>query len=147
MDRRDTPCTFLLASMCYMLIYIYLQTSGDVTIAVSKKCCACCTMLGDILTEHAEGVRFVLPGSHATFLPWCPPRGVPLAILREMRDRICTAFHNQACTYFAIAPSTHTSPATSEHVDLPSDDCMCKFIREWSCINSISVPPLKAKAP
>ena len=37
---------------------------------------------------------FILPGSHAVVYPWLPPpQGIPLEVLRKMRDELLKVFH------------------------------------------------------
>lgn len=101
-------------------------------IAVSKKCCRSCAILVERLNArlaqaHPSG-QFVLPGTHATFFPWCPPQGVPLDILQEMRDQLYGIFDSKARNYGSPMATTHSSPAMSD-ASLPGLlECMCWFI-------------------
>lgn len=75
-------------------------------------------MLAEILKDTL-GIHFALPGTHATFYPWTPPRGVPVDALKRMRDALRTMFEEMACTYIWIPASTQTSPASSDVVVEP----------------------------
>ncbi|VDB91680.1 unnamed protein product [Peniophora sp. CBMAI 1063] len=101
-----------------------------IAIGVSKKCCFCCHMLAELLahrTEHVDSPRprFVLPGTHATILPWTAPAvGVPLGVLREMRTRLLHILHSAASSAQSQQASNQTSPAFSSNdfeSVLPSD--------------------------
>lgn len=84
-------------------------------------------MLAELLNGRGRG-EFVLPGTHATFFPWCPPRGVPLDILKEMRDKLYDIFDFQARNFISVPPSTQTSPAMSEASLISDIDCMYPLI-------------------
>lgn len=55
-------------------------------------------------------VEFILPGTHATFLPWSPPQGLSLEILKEIREKLCASFIGLA---YAYHPYPQASPASS----------------------------------
>lgn len=55
------------------------------TIAVSKKCCFCCYLLGEALRK-AKGTSLTLPGTHGIVFPWVPPAGLDLSVLHMLKD-------------------------------------------------------------
>ena len=57
------------------------------TIAMTKKCCYCCDLLGQILnsgrgTDH----QFKLPGAHGMIFPWIPPADLDATVLSRIKD-------------------------------------------------------------
>lgn len=73
-----------------------VQTES-IPIGVSQKCCRCCAMLHELLElwrqrqEPAYSGRYpklVLPGTHTSFVPWIPPIGIPLEVLKDLRKRL-----------------------------------------------------------
>lgn len=65
-------------------------------IGVSKKCCYCCALLGNMLNEWrlkdsdraATYPLFILPGQHGTIHAWLPPAGLPFEVLQDIRDAL-----------------------------------------------------------
>ena len=56
------------------------------TIAISKKCCYSCFLLGEILKEKKKK-QFNLYGTHGRIDPWMPPAGLDVDILLALKSR------------------------------------------------------------
>ena len=54
------------------------------TIAISKKCCYPCFLLGEILKEKKKK-QFKLYGTHGRIDPWMPPAGLDVDVLMALR--------------------------------------------------------------
>jgi len=51
-------------------------------IATGKKCCWCCEKLSQLVHP------ILMPGSHGTIYPWCPPRGINIVILETLESQL-----------------------------------------------------------
>ena len=59
------------------------------TIAVSKKCCYCCNLLGIILNSDRDvDHQFKMPGSSGIICPWIPPANLDATVLGKMKDAL-----------------------------------------------------------
>ena len=54
------------------------------TIAISKKCCYTCHLLGEILKDK-KNKQFKLYGTHGRVVPWMPPAGLEHDILVALK--------------------------------------------------------------
>jgi hypothetical protein len=62
----------------------YFQALTNPAIAAGKKCCWCCAKLSELMNP-----TILIPGSHGTIYPWCPPRiGVSLGILEALESEL-----------------------------------------------------------
>ncbi|KAL7284587.1 hypothetical protein ACG7TL_001881 [Trametes sanguinea] len=99
------------------LNHIFPEHGGDVVIGVSKKCCWCCHLLHTLLQEHAKHhpppITYTLPGSHAAIYSWIPPAGIPIEVLKLMRDRLFAAFNHLVCSPVTLLLSNQSSPVAS----------------------------------
>lgn len=59
------------------------------TIAMTKKCCYCCDLLSEILTDIGKG-PFSLPGTHGIIVPWVPPANLDIDVLQRIKDVLMT---------------------------------------------------------
>lgn len=57
------------------------------TIAVSRKCCYSCHLLGEILQEK-RNKKFNLFGTHGRVDPWMPPTGLDFETLSALKARL-----------------------------------------------------------
>ena len=59
------------------------------TIAVSKKCCYCCNLLGIILNSDRDvDHQFKMPGSSGIISPWVPPTNLDATVLGKIKDAL-----------------------------------------------------------
>ncbi|KAH9930423.1 uncharacterized protein BXZ73DRAFT_101798 [Epithele typhae] len=93
----------------------------DDTIAmgVSQKCCYCCHLLAQLIAERqSDRVQFVLPGTRSAVLPWYPPDGLPIDVLKRMRDELYDAVRERVADATFVPGSTQTIPLHLDF-DLP----------------------------
>ncbi|KAK7677211.1 hypothetical protein QCA50_019805 [Cerrena zonata] len=57
------------------------------TIAVTKKSCYCCNLLGEILNDIGKG-PFSLSGTHGVIVPWVPPANLDTDVLQRMANTL-----------------------------------------------------------
>ncbi|KAH9930435.1 uncharacterized protein BXZ73DRAFT_101809 [Epithele typhae] len=103
--------------------------NDTIPIGVSENCCFCCDLLAQLIAERqTSGVRFILPSTHSTVFSWYPPEGLPVEILRAMKDRLLAAVRDTlvaAKESVEKAGSLRTSPSHSDSessVDYPSSE-------------------------
>ncbi|KAJ7476077.1 hypothetical protein FB451DRAFT_266341 [Mycena latifolia] len=96
-------------------------SSASTAIGVGKKCCPVCALLAHtILTKRA--IRFELPGQHAEYRAWVPPRFTPLDILLAMEGQLLEKV-GEMMQQQNLHTSRPSSPASdSNPVGLLTDD-------------------------
>ena len=57
------------------------------TIAISKKCCYACHLLGGILKDK-KNRQFKLYGTHGRVVPWMPPAGLDHDVLVALKTHL-----------------------------------------------------------
>ncbi|KAI0793632.1 hypothetical protein C8Q74DRAFT_1215184 [Fomes fomentarius] len=93
-----------------------LLPAEPIPVAVSKRCCYCCSTLAELLKSgsgDAAASRFVFSGTHGTIFPWSPPYGLPRKVLQTMRKDLLDIFYNAFLSSGVRPQSTQTSPAQS----------------------------------
>ncbi|KAI0793623.1 hypothetical protein C8Q74DRAFT_1365223 [Fomes fomentarius] len=93
-----------------------LLPAEPIPVAVSKRCCYCCSKLAELLKSgsgDAAESRFVFSGTHGTIFPWSPPYGLPRKVLQTMREDLLDIFYNTFISSGVRPQSTQTSPAQS----------------------------------
>ena len=74
-----------------MLSLCFKQIFKDIhpTIAVSKKCCYCCNLLGIILNSDRDvDHQFKMPASSRIICPWAPPANLDATVLGKIKDAL-----------------------------------------------------------
>jgi hypothetical protein len=89
-------------------------------VGVSRKCCRLCWLLKDNLNNTFPDIKFVLPGTHATFYPWIPPAGIPDEILKRLRDKLIEVIRTVIKDQLVVSYSRQSSGADSNSE--PKDD-------------------------
>ncbi|KAH9934087.1 uncharacterized protein BXZ73DRAFT_3478, partial [Epithele typhae] len=85
-------------------------------IGVTKMSCFCCYLLAEVITEQSSSspstapVKIILPGTHSTVFPWCPPPGLPEDVLTKMVKRLMDALKRVLETAARVIPSNQTTP-------------------------------------
>jgi len=90
-----------------------VHSSEDWPIGVSEKSCQLCWLLHHAYNRQRTR-KFVLPGTHGTFIPWLPPPGLDDNILIELRDALLTA-----CKTFHTTPKQNSTNSTVYELDVP----------------------------
>ncbi|KAI0793597.1 hypothetical protein C8Q74DRAFT_1445230 [Fomes fomentarius] len=91
-----------------------LLPAEPIPVAVSKRCCFCCSRLAELLisgSDYAAESRFVFSGTHGAIFPWSPPHGLPRKVLQTMREELLDIFYDAFISGGVRLHSTQTSPA------------------------------------
>ncbi|KAF5340416.1 hypothetical protein D9757_014760 [Collybiopsis confluens] len=110
-----------------------LTLGSEVPIAISKKCCFLCRLLGQILSEGNSPIKFFLPGSHHQIFAWIPPPGIPDTVLMRLRDALLAVIRELT--------GSHTRQSSSVSSDLRS---FSKNDHENQEINNMNIRSLMA---
>ncbi|KAJ7049426.1 hypothetical protein C8F01DRAFT_1265344 [Mycena amicta] len=88
---------------------------GEWPIGVSKKCCWTCWQLGNLI--ESTGTKVVLKNTHDIVYGWAPPVGLPVDILKRLRDKLleehitmCAHAVNSAFLRGQTVSDAHSSP-------------------------------------
>ncbi|KAH9858307.1 hypothetical protein C2E23DRAFT_803460 [Lenzites betulinus] len=113
-------------------------STADISIGVSKKCCAHCDLFASYLKQsppQGKPLKFFLPGTHGTIHPWmAPPYGVPRVVLEQMCQALFTALLVFSRALNRGLTSTKTSPASGsidlEEVDYDEEALRASFVMD-----------------
>ena len=100
-------------------LIFFLQSGGDIPIAVSKKCCFLCWLLHKLLNRDGNW-NFQLRGTHSTIYAWIPPPGLPEDILMELCNELIKVLRNGAScsvTRQSSYDSLHSNPQEFPDLD------------------------------
>ncbi|KAH9930437.1 uncharacterized protein BXZ73DRAFT_101811 [Epithele typhae] len=104
-----------------------LAKDKTIAIGVSKKCCYCCHLLARLVTERLGGVQLILPGTHSIVVPWHPPDGLPIDILKRMTEKLFQAVRERLTDATVVPSLTQTTPLHSS-ADLPEEDELLEIL-------------------
>ena len=97
------------------------------TIAISKKCCYGCFLLGEILHDKKKR-QFKLYGTHGRVVPWMPPAGLDIDILVDLKTRFARILEHvikikrQTSNEEDYADQSSPPSSESEHLSSNSDE-------------------------